>query len=184
MNKKNIINIKNLSIAIFTFLVLLVVVVLKVLNISNWYGLIVSIIFFVLGLIPSLISHIFEKKRDKQIKALQLLSNISSSIHKNIKETQKVNWKRADHGIKPSPIDKIMVDAMNGILRKDNPKIIKEVNKLKALYGNRYRDVIKSWGNNLENMDQEYSNQLSKLKVTKEDRKYYSLMDPVLKPIK
>ncbi len=72
---------------------------------------------------------------------------------------------------------------MSEMLEKQ-PNIVKEVSKLKALYGKKYRDEIKSWDNDLKNMDQEYSNQLSKLKVTEEEKKYYSLMDSSLKPIK
>jgi hypothetical protein len=179
----NVIYKKNLSIIIFTFLVLVVVIVLKVLNISNWYGLIVSIIFFVLGLIPSWISHIFENKRDKQIEALQLISKLSVAIHKNSKERNEVNFRRARNGLKPFP-SKNSTNALMSEMLEKQPNIVKEVSKLKALYGKKYRDEIKSWDNDLKNMDQEYSNQLSKLKVTEEEKKHYSLMDSSLKPIK
>jgi len=181
MNKKNVINKKNL----YTLLILgtfLVAGILKSFNILDWAGFGSSICFFALGLIPELINYIIKKKRDKKIKALQFFSAISSGIHEDIKNMNKVNSIREEHHIKKSPTAKIPAKVMNCMLRKDDTRIVKEVSKFKALYGNKYRDEIKSWDNDLKNMDQEYSNQLSKLKVTKEERKYYSLMDPPLKP--
>jgi len=184
MKKKNVINKKNL----YTLLILgtfLVAGILKFFNILDWSGFGSSICFFALGLIPELINYIIKKKRDKKIKALQLLSIVSNATHKSIKETLQVNFKREPKNyVSPNSIScSISTKTIGGMLN-ENTNVVKEVSKLKALYGNKYRDEIKSWDNDLKNMDQEYSNQLSKLKVTKEERKYYSLMDPPLKPIK